>query len=145
MSFTAYANVEMYEYLGLKTVKGNPCYLTNGQFTESSINFMVSAYGDFKEKSHIILTVIEVALDAGCDIDLPNEVGLSPLNNAILFNEPKLVSFLLNQGANPRKRIKSDKQLLNGLDSYHFLELIESKDPKRYEIISILENHKQRA
>ncbi|WP_299735809.1 hypothetical protein [uncultured Endozoicomonas sp.] len=50
MSFTAYASAEIYEYLGVKTVKGNPCYLTNGQFTESSINFMVSAYGDFKEK-----------------------------------------------------------------------------------------------
>lgn len=57
-----------------------------------------------------------------------DNLGLTPLNAAILFNEPELVSFLISKGSDPKKIIRSPKQYLNGLNSYQLLELLINKD-----------------
>jgi len=60
--------------------------------------------GAFREPSlgpETALKIIDVAIGAGCDIDEPDALGLSPLNAAILYNEPVLVRRFLEGGANP--------------------------------------------
>ncbi len=140
VSITAIANDTTFKSLGLKTTEGNPCYLTNGDFTAPTISLMVAAYSELPNMRHVALTIIDVALKSDCDINLPNNAGLSPLNDAILFNEPKVVDFLLKRGAEPTQTINTNSEELRGLNSYQFIELLETKNPKRKEIQVILQS-----
>ena len=118
--------------LGLRTTDANGCHLTDGRgFEAPTIVLMAGAYDKRLLDAAVVLEVIDVAIKAGCDIDEPDELGFSPLNAAILYNEPVLVERFLNAGADPHRKIASPRASINGLDSFEFLHLLETKAPSQ--------------
>lgn len=118
--------------LGLRTIDARGCHLTDGRgFEAPTIVLMAGAYDKLLPDAAVALKVIDVAIEAGCDIDEPDELGFSPLNAAILYNEPVLVERFLRAGADPRRKIVCPRASINGLDSFEFLHLLETKAPSQ--------------
>lgn len=117
---------------GLRTTDASGCRLTDGRgFEAPTIVLMAGAYDKLTQEAAVVLKVIDTAIASGCDVDEADELGLSPLNAAILYNEPILVERFLQAGADPQRRIVSTKASINGLDSFEFLRLLESKAPSQ--------------
>lgn len=112
---------------GLKTTDASGCYLTEGTFTAPTIALMTGAYNDPAVKKDVVLQIIKVAIAAKCKIDEPDEAGMSPLNAAILYNEPELVALYLSNGADPKRKISSKRPWMNNLNSFEFLEAISKR------------------
>lgn len=69
-------------------------------------------------------TIMERLLEIGVDIDAPSAVdGLTPLHSAILLNDPALVEFLVEHGADTRAR-----DAVHGLDASQYLEFLQARD-----------------
>ncbi|VXC48738.1 conserved exported hypothetical protein [Pseudomonas sp. 9Ag] len=118
--------------VGLRTTDATGCHLTDGRgFEAPTIVLMAGAFREPSLGPETALKIIDVAIGAGCDIDEPDALGLSPSNAAILYNEPVLVRRFLEGGANPYAKIISQKKLLNGNNSFEFLELLEARDKRR--------------
>lgn len=118
--------------LGLHTTDASGCRLSDGRgFEAPTIVLMAGAYDKLPPNAAVALKVIDVAIKAGCDIDEPDELGFSPLNAAILYNEPVLVERFLRAGADPHRKIVSPRASINGLDSFEFLHLLETKAPSQ--------------
>lgn len=127
---SGFAGAESLASFGLRTTDESGCHLTDGRgFEAPTIVLMAGAYDKLSEESALALKVIDTAIASGCDIDEPDELGMSPLNAAILYNEPILVERFLQAGADPRRAISSSKQSLDGLDSFGFLQLLETRAP----------------
>ena len=116
--------------LGLQPVDERGCILGHGTIQAPTLTLMAAAYGESEQRNAVALAKIEEALDAGCPIDAVDQVGLSALNGAILYNEPVLVKLLLARGADPQRRIVSTSGA-NGLDSFAFLDLLQQRDKQR--------------
>ena len=115
---------------GLRTKDKNPCRLTDGRgFEAPTIVLMTGAYDKLSKDKVAVLKVIDTAINAGCDIDEPDELGFSPLNAAILYNEPALVEHFLQAGADPYRRIVSSRASIDGLDAFEFLQMLMTKVP----------------
>jgi len=115
---------------GLRTKEKNPCRLTDGRgFEAPTIVLMAGAYDKLSRDKAAVLKIIDTAINAGCDIDEPDELGLSPLSAAILYNEPALVERFLQAGADPYRRIASTKASIDGLDAFEFLQMLMTKVP----------------
>ena len=73
-------------------------------------------------------------------------MGLSPLNAAILYNEPALVERFLQAGADPYRRIVSSRARIDGLDAFEFLHRLMTKAPSqnRQAVASLLEERSSR-
>ena len=145
LSGALYASESSMRNAGLETTDESGCYMTDGKSIFPTINSMVAAYGNKSVKNEIVLKIIDVAVKAGCDIHAPDAAGLSPLNQAILYNEPKLVSLLLGYGAEPDRKILSKKKYLNGLSSYEFLQLLIEEKKDRVKIKKILDSFRNNA
>ncbi|MCQ4298116.1 hypothetical protein NAU58_21290 [Pseudomonas stutzeri] len=117
---------------GLRTKDNNACRLTDGKdFEAPTIVLMAGAYDKLSKDKVVVLEVIDTAINAGCDIDEPDELGLSPLNAAILYNEPALVERFLQAGADPYREIASSKASIDGLDAFDFLQMLMTKVPSQ--------------
>jgi ankyrin repeat protein len=117
---------------GLRTKDKNPCRLTDGRgFEAPTIVLMTGAYDKLSKDKVAVLKVIDTAINAGCDIDEPDELGFSPLNAAILYNEPALVEHFLQAGADPYRRIVSSRASIDGLDAFEFLQMLMNKAPSQ--------------
>jgi hypothetical protein len=89
---------------------------------------MVDAYGNHpKLKDETILEIITTAIKGGCDIHEASPSGLSPLNSAILLNQPVLVGLFLESGANPTLKITGSKAFLNGKDSFGLYTFLKTR------------------
>lgn len=124
--------------LGLKAVDKKGCHLSDGSVEASTLNLMTAAYDEPGLSHDSVIRVISKAIDAGCDIDEPDQIGVSPLNAAILYNQPELVSLFLRHGANAKAKIVSPKASINGLDACGFLNLLEAKEKARDKIWKLL-------
>lgn len=73
-------------------------------------------------------------------------MGLSPLNAAILYNEPALVERFLQGGADPYRRIVSSRARIDGLDAFEFLHRLMTKAPSqnRQAVALLLEERSSR-
>lgn len=92
---SGFAWAESLASFGLHTTDASGCHLTDGRgFEAPTIVLMAGAYDKLSEESALALKVIDTAIASGCDIDEPDELGMSPLNAAILYNEPILVQQL---------------------------------------------------
>lgn len=117
---------------GLHTKDKNPCSLTDGRgFEAPTIVLMAGAYDKLSKDKVAVLKIIETAINAGCAIDEPDELGLSPLNAAILYNEPALVERFLQAGADPYRTIVSSRASIDGLDAFEFLQMLMNKAPSQ--------------
>lgn len=71
--------------------------------------------------------IMELALDEGADINGHSpRSGYTPLQEAVLFNEPGLVDFLLKEGADPAVE-GQDK----GLTAGELLAVIKKRNPEQ--------------
>ncbi|WP_139272198.1 hypothetical protein [Phytopseudomonas punonensis] len=116
---------------GLQVMDERGCVLGNASMQAPTLTLMAAAYGESDERKGMALAQMNEALKAGCPVDEADQMGLSALNGAILYNEPVLVKVLLEHGANPKRKIVSPKTTLNGLDSFAFLDLLDKRDSKR--------------
>ncbi len=55
--------------------------------------------------------------------------GLTPLHEAILFKNERLLDILLEAGANPRTRAVAPGKPYHNLNSFQFLNYLEAKNP----------------
>jgi hypothetical protein len=130
---------------GLRTKDKNACRLTDGRgFEAPTIVLMAGAYDKLSSEKVFVLKVIDTAISAGCNIDEPDELGLSPLNAAILYNEPVLVERFLRAGADPYRKIVSSRTSIDGLDAFDFLRLVMTKAPSqdRTALLAILDRYR---
>ncbi|WP_155952561.1 hypothetical protein [Pseudomonas sp. URMO17WK12:I4] len=116
---------------GLQPMDERGCVLGNAGMQAPTLTLMAAAYGESEARKDLALKQMKQALEAGCPVDEPDQMGLSALNGAILYDEPVLVKLLLEHGANPKRKIVSPKTTLNGLDSFAFLDLLDKRDGKR--------------
>ena len=117
---------------GLRTKDKNPCRLTDGRgFEAPTIVLMTGAYDKLSKDKVAVLKVIDTAINAGCDIDEPDELGFSPINPAIHNNQPPQVEHILQAGADPYRRIVSSRASIDGLDAFEFLHLLMNKVPNQ--------------
>jgi len=64
---------------GLRTADANGCRLMDGRgFEAPTIVLMAGAYRQPPPGPTVALKVIDVAIEAGCDIHEPDELGFSP-------------------------------------------------------------------
>ncbi|MDH2432554.1 hypothetical protein QCD60_08245 [Pokkaliibacter sp. MBI-7] len=131
--------------LGLTMVDKNGCRLSDGSVEISTINLMTAAYDEPGLSRESVVRVIKKAIDVGCDVNEPDQIGVSPLNAAILYNQPELVSLFLSHGANAKAKMVSPKASINGLDSCGFLNLLEGKEKVRGKIWKLLPGCKNKA
>lgn len=125
----SWASLESLRSVGIEASGKDGCHLSDGKrVLGSTIGLMVDAYDDHPRlPNETILAVIQTAIDAGCNVNEPNAVGLSPLNSAILLNHPKLVQLLLSNGAKPNLKIESSKKLIDWKDSFELYELLKTR------------------
>lgn len=122
---------DLHRDFGLQAMDERGCVLGNATVQAPTLTLMAAAYGEPEERKGMVLAQMKKALEAGCPVDEPDQVGLSALNGAILYGEPELVAMLLEHGADPRRKIVSPKTTINGLDSFAFLDMLEARDSKR--------------
>jgi len=97
---------------------------------------------------HRVLATASHLIDLGCDIDQRSLTGHTPLHEAILYNEPDVVRFLLAHGADATVTIEvpdasesETLRLFSGLDSLRFVEALQAKSghaENRDEILQLL-------
>ncbi len=116
---------------GLQPMDERGCVLGNASMQAPTLTLMAAAYGESEARKDMALAQMKQALAAGCPVDEPDQMGLSALNGAILYDEPELVKLLLANGADPKRKIVSPKTTVNGLDSFAFLDLLDKRDGKR--------------
>lgn len=116
---------------GLQVIDERGCVLGNASMQAPTLTLMAAAYGESQARKAMALAQMKEALEAGCPVDEPDQMGLSALNGAILYDEPELVKLLLGHGADPRRKIISPKTTINGLDSFAFLDMLGKRDGKR--------------
>ena len=116
---------------GLQPMDERGCILGNASMQAPTLTLMAAAYGESEARKGMALAQMKQALEAGCPVDEPDQMGLSALNGAILYDEPELVKLLLAHGADPKRKIVSPKTTVNGLDSFAFLDLLDKRDGKR--------------
>lgn len=129
MAAPSWASIESLGSVGIEASDKTGCHLSDGEKPiGNTIGLMVDAYGNHpKLENETILKIINIAIEAGCNIDETNPLGLSPLNSAILLNHPILVKLLLEHGANPRLKIFSPKKVINGKNSFDLYKLLKAK------------------
>ena len=91
-----------------------------------SSGFIGWAYPETEPKIYEILRFL---IQRGEPIDAYGYEGFTALQSAILANEPELVSFLLEHGADPNLVITRSESAANGMNSFEFLELLSVKNP----------------
>ncbi|MGH8560369.1 MAG: ankyrin repeat domain-containing protein, partial [Nevskiales bacterium] len=107
------------------------------------VGLLTAAYGDSTSDTSRVLDVIRLLVKQGCDIDQYNASGLTPLHNAVLFRQPDLLRFLLEQQADPLLRIiaipgKSPGRTLANLDAYGLALTLRVKFPDDVAVDEIL-------
>lgn len=115
---------------GLQLTDDTGCYISDGGFVTPTIVLMTGAYNRPALDNDEVLDIINTAITAGCRIDEADEMGMSPLNAAILYNEPDLVALFLRKGADPYLKIASAKPSIDQLNSFEFLELLSKSMPE---------------
>ncbi|XOZ33641.1 hypothetical protein ACMDCT_15775 [Halomonadaceae bacterium KBTZ08] len=117
-------------------------YLFNFRGTEEDIEFLEQGNGlSFffgVEDRQMRRRLMRFFLEQGISIHQPSEVhGLPPLHTAVLMNEPRIVEFLLENGADPDQR-----DLKHELTVPEYVDLLRGKNPQedRSKIEQILKN-----
>ena len=100
------------------------CYavIMPGEEARPILNLLVSSYGlpDFDKAA--LQSALEAAVARGCDVNELGQAGLSPLHEAVLFNEPDLVRFLLAHGADIEQKIQRPDSAVHELNARQFLD-----------------------
>ena len=104
-------------------------YLLNYRGTDQDIQFLESRSGlaflfEMSDKSKR-RAFLEYFISKGISVDKPSSMdGYAPLHAAIIHNDPELVMFLLEKGANPDQK---DRE--HDLTPKEFVEYLNRKNP----------------
>lgn len=100
------------------------CYavIVPGEEANPILNLLVASYGlpDFDKAA--LQSALEAAVARGCDVNELGHSGLSPLHEAVLFNEPELVRFLLAHDADIEQKIQRPDSAVHELNARQFLD-----------------------
>lgn len=87
------------------------------------------------------LKLIDTFIQKGLSIDVKHD-GLTAIHESILFSQPKYLSILLINGADPYIPIEREGNPENGLDAFAYQELLkQNSNRKRYEIDKLLRSY----
>lgn len=99
--------------------------LTSEEESDDAQSVLFLAIGAYPTHPDSAQNIMELALDEGAKINGHSpRSGYTPLQEAILFNEPGLADFLLNKGADPAVEDKN-----KGLTAQELLVAIEERNP----------------
>ena len=99
--------------------------LTNAEESGDAQSVLFLAIGAYPTHPDSAQNIMELALDEGAKINGHSpQSGYTPLQEAVLFNEPRLADFLLNKGADPSMEDKK-----KGLTAHELLAAIEERNP----------------
>jgi len=128
----------------LRVLGINECNLsfTEQNDTGSVINFLVSAYGGEGVDNARVEMYITQFVKQGCSINDYDIAGMTPLHAAVLFNQPKLVTLLLENKADVTKKINRSGKRVDGMQPLKFAKylLTSNNSPELKEIIALLQN-----
>lgn len=96
--------------------------------TESGMpafNFIVAGYNLENSNKDEVMLLSQKFIDKGADIDKPWR-GFTPLQAAVLGNEPALVQHLLHNGADPKKRVNHPDRSFDNMTTLEFAEYLAS-------------------
>lgn len=95
-----------------------------------------------------VLRTASSLLAIGCDINERNTMGQAPIHEAVLYNEPEVVRFLLAHGADPTLTISMPQQSTSplmrhyaGMDAARFAAELDARagdEAARNEIVTML-------
>jgi hypothetical protein len=113
---------------------------------ETPIGMLTAAYGTPDSEVEHVREAIRLLVRQGCDINQYNAAGLTPLHNAVLFRQPALLRFLLEQGADPRLRViaipgRETGHRIAHLDAYGMAQVLRDQHPDDdavHEIVELL-------
>ena len=117
--------------------------------SQSPLSMTLRGYGIESFDNERILATASFLIELGCDANQHNMTGHTALHEAILYNEPDVVRFLLAHGADPAVMIEtpdnepiSSRRLFSGMDSIRFTEELQLSSPEsenRSEILALLQ------
>lgn len=120
-------------YLYLSNYDPNAC----DSFGMPLFNFIVAGYGDKNSHNEAILQLSQKFIDKGANIN-KSWHGLTPLQAAVLGNEPVLVQHLLQNNADQNIRFKLPGKPTNNMTALEYAEyLTNQKQQDRSEIIAV--------
>jgi|GEM_PF-784020 hypothetical protein len=99
--------------------------LTSEEESGDAQSVLFLAIGAYPTHPDSAQELMELALDEGANINAHSpRSGYTPLQEAVLFNEPGLADFLLDKGADPAVEDKN-----KGLTAQELLVAIEERNP----------------
>ncbi|MDH3646891.1 MAG: ankyrin repeat domain-containing protein [Gammaproteobacteria bacterium] len=118
---------------------------------ENALGLTLRAYGLDGFDNDRVLSTASRLIELGCDIDQHSLIGHTAMHEAILYNEPDVVRFLLAHGADPAVTIETpeselspSRRYFSGMDSIGFATALQERSPvtNRDEILSLLTSHR---
>jgi ankyrin repeat protein len=105
---------------------------------QNALQFVLAEVSD--ETLKLNFSVCEKLLERGVDINKPGSLGLTVLHDSVLFDQPKVVEFLLNKKADPSVRAGTGK--FQGMTPLEFAQKLQKRTDtsNRQKIISLLKN-----
>lgn len=100
------------------------CYavVQAGEEPRPVLNLLVASYGLPDVDNALVQAALEAVIARGCDVNVLGKSGLSPLHEAVLFNEVELVRFLLANGASMETKIERPNSEIDGMNAQQFLD-----------------------
>lgn len=107
------------------------------------VNFLASAY-DSNEQPSRSSSMMAMAHEKGCSFNAHDpETGLTPIHQAVLFNNVSLAEILMRHGADTRKKIQRPKSKTDNLNAREFAEFLQKKNKATdySQILKLLREH----
>lgn len=107
------------------------------------VNFLASAY-DSNGQSSRPSSMMAMAHKKGCSFNAHDTAtGLTPIHQAVLFNNVSLAEILIRHGADTRMKIQRPNSKTDNLNAREFAEFLQKKNkPTDYsQILKLLSRH----
>lgn len=111
---------------------------------ETPVGMLTAAYGTPESDTSRVQDTIRLLVKQGCDIDQYSAAGLTPLHNAVLFSQPELLRFLVEQGADTKLRViyvpgNNQGHSIANLDAYGLALVLRKKNPEDEALAEIVQ------
>jgi hypothetical protein len=111
---------------------------------EGPVGLAAASFGLHDNDADRVRSTILQLVRLGCDLDQYSAVGLTPLHGAVIGKQPELVSYLLEQGADPKLRVihipgKELGRSIANLDAYGLALVLRRKFPDDNNLKAIAE------
>lgn len=94
---------------------------TNSLHCDGKTALHWTCFGHFPQT----LLAAKILVEAGSQLDLPNDKGVSPLMRAQIHGNDEMFQFLLSVGANPKVVTKSGETLLHELRDVRYFQFLD--------------------